>query len=78
MSNTYGFNVFFFDTFNLLSDKERNLLTNFISIHKNVILGDWKDFKLNDAYKIPNDGHWNTKGTGKIADTLYNKSKNWY
>ena len=79
MSNTYGFNVFFFDTFDLLSDKERNLLKNFISIHKNVILGDFKDFKLNDdVYKIPNDGHWNTKGVNKVATTLYKKSKNWY
>tara|TARA_B110000858_G_scaffold122639_1_gene139862 strand:- start:1737 stop:3035 length:1299 start_codon:yes stop_codon:yes gene_type:complete len=79
MSNTYGFNVFLFDTFDLMSEKERYLIKNFISIHKNVIWGDIKDFRIrDDICKIKNDGHWNTKGTGKIADTLYNKSKNWY
>jgi adenylylsulfate kinase len=79
MSNTYGFNVFFFHTFDLLSDKERDVLTNFIGIHKNVILGDFKDFNLyNDVYKIPNDGHWNTMGMNKVATRLYKKSKHWY
>jgi adenylylsulfate kinase len=84
MSKTYGFNVFFFDTFDLLSDKERYLIKNFVSTHKNVIWSDIGNRSLHDSimldsiYKIKNDGHWNTKGARKIADTLYKKSKNWY
>ena len=79
MSKTYGFNVFFFDVFHILTSKEHYLIKNFISTHKNVIWDDTHDFRVGDTvYKIKNDGHWNSKGAHKVTTTLYKKSKNWY
>ena len=39
---------------------------------KNISSESW------ESYYIKNDGHWNAKGNNRVAQVLYNETKQWY
>lgn len=81
MSRIHGFNLFFFDTFqNLLTPQERNIITKIIPTQKNIIWGepDYRTGSIIEDIISKDDSHWNATGTKKIADKLYENTKEWY
>jgi len=92
LSKVHNFNIYFFGTFiggpttvkelAIIKEQTENynikwgetnrgpLITYFNT--NNVDSASWK------SYLIKNDGHWNAKGNNRVAQVLYNETKQWY
>jgi len=92
LSKVHNFNIYFFGTFiggpntvkelAIIKEQTENynikwgetnrgpLITYFNT--KNISSASW------ESYHIKNDGHWNAKGNNRVAQVLYNETKQWY
>ncbi len=92
LSKVHNFNIYFFGTFiggrntvkelAIIKEQTENynikwgetnrgpLMTYFNT--KNISSARW------ESYYIKNDGHWNAKGNNRVAQVLYNETKQWY
>jgi hypothetical protein len=92
LSKVHNFNIYFFGTLigganavkelAIIKEQTENynikwgetnrgpLMTYFNT--KNVDSASW------ESYHIKNDGHWNAKGNNRVAQVLYNETKQWY
>ncbi len=92
LSKVHNFNIYFFGTFiggpntikdlAIIKEQTENYNIKWGETDRGPLMTYFKtkniDSKSWGSYHIKNDGHWNAKGNNRVAQVLYNETKQWY
>ena len=92
LSKVHNFNIYFFGTFiggpntvkelAIIKEQTENYNIKWGETNRGPLITYFNTNNVDSAswesYHIKNDGHWNAKGNNRVAQVLYNETKQWY